>query len=70
MKNWVPLIKKIYAKEKKIQNLNLKKKFIFIYTGTLSYKHHFENLIKLAIENSDSYVLIFSNNKFIQEVKN
>ena len=70
IENWVPLIKKKYIPKKKIfKILNLKKKFTFIYTGTLSYKHHFENLIKLAIANFDSYVLIFSNNKFIQEVK-
>lgn len=69
IENWAPLIKKKNIPKKKIlKTLNLKKKFTFIYTGTLSYKHHFENLIKLAIVNFDSYVLIFSNNKFVHEI--
>ena len=62
--NWVPLnkIKKNISKSIILNKLKIKKKFTFIYTGTLSYKHHFNNIIKLALANQDSQILIFSNN--------
>ena len=69
--NWVPLNKKEKNISKSIilNKLKIKKKFTFIYTGTLSYKHHFNNIIKLALANQDSQILIFSNNRFIKMIK-
>lgn len=71
IENWVPLNfkKKKITKKKIYKKLNIKNKFTFIYTGTLSYKHHFNNLIKLAEKNPDSQILIFSKDKFIVKMK-
>ena len=67
IQNWAPLNnkKKTIPKHVILNKLKIKKKFTFIYTGTLSYKHHFNNIIKLASTNRDSQILIFSNSFFI-----
>ena len=71
IRNWVPnnLRRNLIKKEIVYKRLKIKKKFTFIYTGTLSYKHHFQNILKLAKENQDSQILIFSNDKFILTMK-
>jgi len=71
IRNWVPnnLKKNLIKKETIYKKLNIKKKFTFIYTGTLSYKHHYQNILKLAKKNQDSQIIIFSNDKFILTMK-
>ncbi len=71
IRNWVPnnLRKNLIKKEIIYKRLKIKKRFTFIYTGTLSYKHHFRNILKLAKDNQDSQILIFSNDKFILNMK-
>lgn len=71
IQNWVPnnLKDKLINKNIIYKKLKIKKKFTFIYTGTLSYKHHFENILELAKANKDSQILIFSNDKFIKDFK-
>ena len=71
IQNWVPnnLKDKLIKKNTIYKKLKIKKKFTFIYTGTLSYKHHFVNILELAKANKDSQILIFSNDKFIKDFK-
>ena len=70
IENWVPARSvKTISKNRILKKLKLKKKFTFIYTGTLSYKHHYENLINLAINNVNTQILILSKDKFIDKMK-
>ena len=71
IQNWVPndLKEKLLSKKKIYKELKIKNKFTFIYTGTLSYKHHFNNILQLAVKNQDSQIIIFSNDKFINDLK-
>lgn len=69
VENWIPFIKKDQSKFNKLvpKKIN-KKKFTFIYTGTLSYKHHSNNLIMLAKTFKDCNIIILSNDKFAKEL--
>ena len=71
IQNWVPndLKEKLLSRKKIYKELKIKNKFTFIYTGTLSYKHHFNNILQLAVKNQDSQIIIFSNDKFINDLK-
>lgn len=69
--NWAPNIKKRLIKNKTLiqKELKIKNKFTFIYSGTLSLKHHFSNIIDLAINNKDAQILIFSNDFAIKNIR-
>jgi len=66
--NWIPLdeINLVKANKKVIPNLS--KKFNFLYTGTFSYKHRSDILLKLAKKFKKSRVIILSNDKFASEI--
>ena len=66
--NWVPLDEiNIIKKNKKIIP-SLNKTFNFLYTGTFSYKHHSDILLKLAIKFKESKIIILSNDKFASDI--
>jgi len=69
IKNWIP-IEKFKIKENKNNYLIklVKKKFTFVYTGTLSYKHHSNVLIELAKKFPNSNIIILSNDKFANDL--
>ena len=62
--NWIPIGELHKCKPPKKKLLTLLKKFTFIYTGTLSYKHRSDILILLAKKFKNANVVILSNDKF------
>ena len=70
IENWIPISKSQTSKKKYNYILNKidKKKFTFIYTGTLSYKHHSENLLQIASRDRNCNIIILSNDKFAKDL--
>ena len=71
IENWGVLQNKIKnnLKHKWKKRLKLKNEFIFLYAGTLSYKHDSQLFLKLSEEFKDSKVIIFSEGKFAEILK-
>jgi glycosyltransferase involved in cell wall biosynthesis len=70
VENWSPITKtklqKILFYKKKFNPL---KKFCFIYSGTLGYKHNSKLLIEIAKRFPEAIVIISSSGKFASELK-
>ena len=56
-------------KKKWKKKLKLKNEFVFLYAGTLSYKHDPEIFLKLSENFKDSKIIIFSEGKFAENLK-
>ena len=56
-------------KKKWKKKLKLNKEFVFLYAGTLSYKHDPEIFLKLSENFKDSKIIIFSEGKFAVNLK-
>ena len=71
IENWGALQNKVKnnIKKKWKKKLKLKNEFIFLYAGTLSYKHDFQLFFKLSENFKDSKVIIFSEGKFAEILK-
>lgn len=69
--NWIPLdvIKNYRADCAVEKKLKIESKFTFMYTGTISLKHQYENLILLAISFPDKNIIILSEGKFAEILK-
>ena len=51
------------------KKLKLKNEFVFLYAGTLSYKHDSQLFLKLAEKFKNSKVIVFSEGKFANALK-
>ena len=70
VENWSPIIKPKISKIKFYKKkFNPLKKFCFIYSGTLGYKHNSELFLKIAKRFPETIIIISSAGKFALELK-
>ena len=70
IENWSPVIKRNIQKIQYFKKkYNPHKKFCFIYSGTLGYKHNPELFVKIAENFPEAIIIISSKGKFANELK-